>query len=69
MYCFFDEENQIAICYFPDKICTYYPDGSVECVPIASRAQWVTPMVALIVIIVAVLLGFGLRLGTPWPWQ
>lgn len=60
MYCFFDEETQISICYFPDKICTYYPDGSVECVPRASRAQWVTPVVALIVITLLVVSYFYL---------
>ena len=49
-YCIFNELDGTLTCYYYDEICTYYPDGTVECYPRTFTARWSTPIVALIFI-------------------
>jgi hypothetical protein len=39
-YCYANEIDGTLTCYYTDEICTYYPDGSVNCVPRVSIVPW-----------------------------
>lgn len=60
-YCYSNEIDGTITCYYIDEVCTYYPDGTVDCYPRTSFAPWVTPVAALIVITLLVLAIFIVR--------
>jgi hypothetical protein len=50
-YCYDNEVDGTLTCYYVDQVCTYYPDGSVNCVPRASLVPWGTSVANLIFMI------------------